>query len=137
MNTLARFRMLLFLTVAAGLGAAFLARTNAQDAVLKGQAAFGDWTGDHPGVRRLITTADIPKPYTSPSVRNTAKDVPQPAGAVLHTLPGFQVERLATGLGNPRMIRTAPNGDLFIANSGPGEILIMHGVGQPGTPQAP
>ena len=137
MNTLARNRILLLLIVTAGFGAAFLARGSAQEAVLKGQAAFGDWTFDHPGVRRLITAADIPKPYASPSARNNPKDVPQPAGSVLHALPGFQVERLASGLGNPRMIRTAPNGDLFIANSGPGEILIMRGVGQPGTPQAP
>lgn len=98
--------------------------------VLKGTAAFGDWHADRPGIMRLIIAADLPKPYASPSARNIPRIVTQPEGAWPQTLPGFKVERLATGLRNPRLIRTAPNGDIFIANSEANEILVMHGVGQ-------
>jgi len=98
--------------------------------VLKGTAAFGDWHADRPGVMRLITAADLPKPYASPSATNMPGMVAQPAGAWPQVLPGFKIERLTIGLRNPRLIRTAPNGDIFIANSGANEILVMHGVGQ-------
>lgn len=98
--------------------------------LLKGAAAFGDWRSDHPGVRRLITAADLPKPFATPSARNSPRVVPQPDGAWPQVLPGFKVERLATGLKNPRLLRAAPNGDIFIAESDPGIILVMHGVGQ-------
>jgi glucose/arabinose dehydrogenase len=102
----------------------------AAEPVLKGEAAFGDWRVDHPGVMRLITAADLPKPYASASARNQPRVVPQPEGAWPQVLPGFKIERLATGIKNPRLLRTAPNGDIFIADSGANQILVMHGVGQ-------
>jgi glucose/arabinose dehydrogenase len=98
--------------------------------VLKGDAAFGDWRSDHPGVVRLITAADLPKPYASASARNQPRVVAQPEGAWPQVLPGFKIERLATGIRNPRLLRTAPNGDIFIADSEANQILVMHGVGQ-------
>nr|HEV7954708.1 sorbosone dehydrogenase family protein [Candidatus Acidoferrales bacterium] len=98
--------------------------------VLKGDAAFGDWRSDHPGVMRLITAADLPKPYASASARNQPRVVAQPEGAWPQVLPGFKIERLATGIRNPRLLRTAPNGDIFIADSEANQILVMHGVGQ-------
>jgi glucose/arabinose dehydrogenase len=98
--------------------------------VLKGDAAFGDWRSDHPGVMRLITAADLPKPYASASARNQPRVVAQPEGAWPQVLPGFKIERLATGIRNPRLLRTAPNGDIFIADSEANQILVVHGVGQ-------
>ena len=38
---------------------------------------------------------------------------------------GFQVKLLASGLDYPRIIRTAPNGDIFIAESGAGSIRVL------------
>ena len=38
----------------------------------------------------------------------------------------------ADGLTNPRLIRTAPNGDLFVAESAPGEVRVFRGVGPDG-----
>jgi hypothetical protein len=40
--------------------AAFAQQAN--QPVLKGAAAFGDWRADRPGVRRLIKPEDLPKP---------------------------------------------------------------------------
>ena len=38
---------------------------------------------------------------------------------------GFQVSEFATGLRNPRKIVTAPNGDIFVAESMPGRIKVL------------
>lgn len=39
--------------------------------------------------------------------------------------PGFTVSLFATGLKGPRWLATAPNGDLFVAESGAGEVLTF------------
>ena len=41
---------------------------------------------------------------------------------VAESAPGFKVELYATGLDNPRLIRTAPNGDFFLPKAAPGDI---------------
>jgi len=48
---------------------------------------------------------------------------------------GFKVELYATGLGEPRQIRTAPNGDFFMADSHKGEIQIFRGRDKDGKPE--
>ena len=48
------------------------------------------------------------------------------------TLPGFKVEQFATGLENPRLMRMAPNGDIFLAESSPGKIIVIRGIGADG-----
>ena len=40
--------------------------------MLKGEAAFGDWHADKPGVRRLIKPEDLPKPFVTKSASNSA-----------------------------------------------------------------
>lgn len=110
------------------LGVAVLVCSSAfgADGLLKGQAALsGDWSTDAPGVRRLIKVKDLPLPYASKSVDNGPRVVARPRDAMPQTLPGFKVDLLATGLNNPRKIVTAPNGDLFVAEAGPGRILVL------------
>ena len=85
--------------------------------VLTGQGAAGDWSTDAPGVRRRITVKDLPKPFQSDSVRNGPKLVPRPEGALPLVPAGFRVEEFASGFKNPRLLRVAPNGDLFVAES--------------------
>jgi glucose/arabinose dehydrogenase len=92
---------------------------------LTGQGAFGDWSTDAPGVRRRITTADLPKPYATRSVDNGPKLVKRPANAWPQVPAGFKVEEVVTGLDNPRLIRTAPNGDVFVAESDPGRVRVL------------
>jgi len=50
-------------------------------------------------------------------------------------LPGFKVELYATGLDNPRLIRTAPNGDVFVAETRAGKIRIFRGITADGKPK--
>ncbi|HSY58203.1 MAG TPA: PQQ-dependent sugar dehydrogenase [Terriglobales bacterium] len=103
--------------------------------VLKGEGAYGDWKEDAPGVRRLITPADMPKPYATKSAENHANVVSRPDDAWPKALPGFKVDQILTGLNGPRLIRTAPNGDLFISESEKGQIRVIRGIGVDGKAQ--
>ena len=101
--------------VAVGITAA---QRNDNTAVLKGTAAFGDWREDKPGVRRLLTPQDLPAPMLTPSAANFSEIAPMPSGAKPIVPAGFTVEMIASGVKNPRVVRVAPNGDLFVADSG-------------------
>jgi len=95
------------------------------DSMLSGQGVHGTWTSDAPGVRHHITTSDLPGPYATPSVDNGPRLVSRPANAWPRVGAGFKVEQFLTGLDNPRLIRTAPNGDIFVAESSPGRIRVL------------
>jgi glucose/arabinose dehydrogenase len=96
--------------------------------VLTGQNAFTDAAHEAPGTRRHITVADLPAPAEDQSIDNTANVVPRPADAWPIAPKGFKVELYAANLDNPRELRTAPNGDIFLAESSDGEIKVFRGV---------
>jgi hypothetical protein len=99
---------------------------------------MGDWTGDAPGVRRKITVADLPPPDGSHSASNFPTVVSRPPGAQLHVPDGFKIEQFAAGLRDPRVLRTAPNGDIFVTESRANRIKVMRvkdGDGKPATTQ--
>jgi glucose/arabinose dehydrogenase len=96
---------------------------------------FADWRGQHPGLAHKITAADLPPPHATESVRNSPNLVPRPPGAMPQAPAGFKVGLYAEKLENPRLIRTAPNGDLFVVESRPGKVLVMRGIGPDGKPQ--
>ena len=48
---------------------------------------------------------------------------------------GFKVGEFATGLNNPRKIATAPNGDVFVAESEPGRIRVLRDADGDGKPE--
>jgi glucose/arabinose dehydrogenase len=93
--------------------------------VLGGAAAFGSWHDDAPGKRRHITADALPAPYASPSVGNTVRVVRPPADAKLKVPPGFEIKEFAGGLSGPRLLRVAPNGDLFVAETAAGRIRVL------------
>ncbi len=86
---------------------------------------YADWRGDAPGRRHRITPADLPAPYASQSADNYSKPAPRPAGRLPQAPPGFKLELFADDLENPREIRLAPNGDVFVSESGPGRIRVL------------
>lgn len=99
-----------------------LAQTDA--GLLVGTAAFGDWRADRPGTRRLIRPQDLPAPNLAQSVRNVVRTVHRTDQKPI--VPnGFEVNLFASGLAGPRIIRTAPNGDIFVAESGAGRISVL------------
>ena len=95
------------------------------NSLLVGKAAYGDWRSDAPGIRRYIRASDLPAPYASNSTANGAAVVGKPADAQLNVPLGFQVKLFASGLDQPRLIRVAPNGDIFIAESSAGRIRVL------------
>ncbi|QMV18162.1 sorbosone dehydrogenase family protein [Granulicella sp. 5B5] len=120
----------------------------AQQPLLTGQSAFTDWNQQSPGVRHKITLSDLPQPKPAEAVNNTAHIIPRPEGAWPQAPAGFKVTLYAGGdakpmqradnvehmhlsggtFTEPRLIRTAPNGDLFLADSGAGKIMVLRGV---------
>ena len=98
----------------------------AQPAPLRGPDAFGDWQRDKPGIVRLIRPGDMQKPGATPSAANASRVVPRPASATPQVPPGFKIELFAEGLSGPRIIRTAPNGDIFVVETRSGRIRVLH-----------
>jgi glucose/arabinose dehydrogenase len=103
--------------------------------VLVAPSAFGAWTADSPGVRRLITAADLPAPVNaaaSAGSTNFNSMVPRPPDAAPSVPAGFIVDTVALPKGavlsGPRRVRFAPNGDLFVAQSKNGTILVLRFV---------
>jgi glucose/arabinose dehydrogenase len=91
--------------------------------VLKGKAAVGGWQQDKPGLRRLLTPADLPP--VGKSVQNFSQTAPMPAGAKPLLPPGFSAELVASGIQSARTVRFAPNGDLFVADSKQNTVRVL------------
>jgi glucose/arabinose dehydrogenase len=131
----------------------------AQQPVLTGQAAFTDYNQQAPGVRHKITVADLPEPKPDEAVNNGPQLVARPDGAWPIAPPGFKVTLYAGGdykptaasssvnnqapsvpaapstFREPRLLRTAPNGDIFLSDSHGGKIFVLRGAGPDGKAQ--
>ncbi len=129
------FVLIATLFVASCAFAADKAKAPANSKVLTGQSAFTDAAHESPGIRRHVTVADLPAPAPEQSVDNGPPVSARPATAWPIAPKGFKVELYATGLDNPRLLRTAPNGDIFLAESESGKIRVFRGVGPEGKPQ--
>ena len=96
---------------------------------------FTDFRFEKPGKIRKITLRDLPAPFMTPSAGNGPKLVPRPENAWPQAPEGFKVELYASGLDEPRLIRTAPNGDFFVAESRAGDIRVFRGIKTDGKPE--
>ena len=96
---------------------------------------FTDYRMEKPGNVHHISATDLPPPYATTAVDNSARVASRPSNAWPQAPAGFKVELYAPNLRNPRLIRTAPNGDLFLAESGPGRILVFRGITSDGKAQ--
>lgn len=73
-----------------------------------------------------IQPSQLPPPGATRSSSNPPRMVPQPANVKLNLPPGFQISTWAEGdLENPRRLALAPNGDVFLADSESGRILVF------------
>ena len=133
-------------------GFAALSMPAGAQATLTGQAAFTDWNQQSPGVRHKITVADLPAPNPDEAVSNQPHVIARPANAWPIAPAGFKVTLYAGGdttpmqradnvehmtrssgtFTEPRLVRVAPNGDLFLSDSGAGEVIVLRGVGPDG-----
>jgi glucose/arabinose dehydrogenase len=126
---------------------------------ITGQSAYADWDAQKPGIRRKITVADLPAPAPGEAVDNGPQLVPRPEGAGPIAPAGFKVTLYAGGdfkptprssstdgkapsvpaapstFREPRLMRTAPNGDIFMSDSHGDKIFVLRGVGPDGKVQ--
>ena len=97
-----------------------------------------DWQRASPGDQHFITVADLAAPYATPSAGNFPTVVPRPANASLSVPAGFTVKQFASGLSNPRIVRVAPNGDIFVSETARNRIRVLRaddGADTPSTNQ--
>lgn len=114
------FRIVLVVSIATGLSAQ------------KDGSPFYDFHAEAPGNMHRIPLSQLPPPNATKSAVNPANMVPRPANAIPKTLPGFKVNLYAAGLDEPRELRAAPNGDIFLAESSKGEITVFRGIDKEG-----
>jgi len=98
-------------------------------------APFTDFRYEKPGTMRKITVNDLPKPFATQSAENGANVVARPDNVWPIAPEGFKVELFASGLDNPRWMRTAPNGDIFLAETDPGRIRVFRGMTSDAKPE--
>ncbi|WP_263368967.1 PQQ-dependent sugar dehydrogenase [Edaphobacter bradus] len=105
-------------------------------AVQTGSAAFIDYTKETPGACRHLTPADLPQPNTASSVTNGSTLVARVNNQLPQVPSGFTVQQYATGLNNPRLLATAPNGDIFVAEPAANNVVVLRGVDATGKAQS-
>ena len=98
-------------------------------------APFTDFRYEQPGQSHKITVQDLPEPAAQQSVGNSPGIVARPEKALPRVPKGFLVQLYASGLDHPRLIRTAPNGDFFLAESESGKIKIFRSLTKEGKPE--
>jgi len=90
-------------------------------------------------IRAQVTNGkkpQLPAPYATKSAGNAPNKTKPPAG-FLPTVPsGFRVNIFATNFKVPRWLAVAPNGDIFVADMGAGEIVILRDPQNTGGAQA-
>jgi glucose/arabinose dehydrogenase len=117
------------------------------------QAPFADYAQQKPGAPHKVTVADLPAPAQDQSVDNGPSLVDRPEGAWPQAPAGYKVTLYAGGdappmtraenkqqitqahegtFVMPRLIRTAPNGDLFLSDSQAGTVFVLRGTGPDG-----
>jgi glucose/arabinose dehydrogenase len=95
---------------------------------LAGPAALqSDWSQDRPGLCRQILPAELPA--VSASSVSKSKVVSRAEGALPRVPPGFAVNLVHQGASQLRLLRTAPNGDVFVAASTAGAIQVLRPSG--------
>jgi len=84
-----------------------------------------DWQRQAPGAQHHLSALDLADPYETKSIANGPQVVPPPTNAPLAVPPGFTARLFAKGMQNPRLVRTAPNGDIFVAETARGRLRIL------------
>lgn len=87
---------------------------------------YASWSVDAPGVLHRFAPSDTQPLIVTDPVLNFPTIVPQPADAHLAVPPGFQVQSLTAGLVGPRIMRFAPNKDIFVSEGKAGRVTILH-----------
>jgi glucose/arabinose dehydrogenase len=134
------------LTAAIGIAATLLLHAAKTDGmkVMTGSQAFTNTASLSPGQARRITAQDLPQPQPPGAVRGFMMMAAagfggggkRPENVVPKAPAGFRVDLYVSGgLTNPRQLRRAPNGDIFVADQGGGAVRIFRGITADGKPK--
>lgn len=85
-----------------------------------------DWRDDAPGRVHHFSAQNLPPPDAAGArASHPPAIVPCPPGFRPRLPAGFTAEPVLQGLDQPRTLRTAPDGTIFLAESGAGRILVF------------
>jgi cytochrome c2 len=88
-------------------------------------AGPADWKKDAPGRVHRIDLNTLPASFATASARNLPRVVRKPEGAKLSVPSGFHVEVFLEGVTGPRTMLVAPNGDVILAETKPGNLKVL------------
>lgn len=78
-----------------------------------------------PGQRIQIDPAQLPRPYATDAVDNSAELISRPDPPPFRLPPGFSANVFASGFSYPRWMTVAPNGDVFLALPRMGQVVLL------------
>ena len=123
----ARKAVVAYLGTLKGKGAVVAAPAPSPAPVVAAVPAAGDsnldWRKDAPGVRHHVDIATLPAPYATPATSNSPSVV-DASKAAPQVPAGFTVSSYVNDADHPRQLRVAPNGDLFVSESGKGQVVV-------------
>jgi glucose/arabinose dehydrogenase len=88
-------------------------------------AGNGARAADVPGQHFSISPASLPKPHATSAVDNSSQTIARPAGVMPKAPDGFAISIFASNVPHARWMAVAPNGDVFLAESDPGKIVVL------------
>jgi len=105
--------------------AAAVAPAPAPDATDKQRERAGSWDDNQPGRTYHFKPGDLAAPYATDSAGNSPRVQARPNGSMPTVMPGFAVSVFAQDADKPRVALRAPNGDVFLAATGAGEVKVL------------
>jgi hypothetical protein len=87
--------------------------------------AQSKWQDDAPGRVHRIDVAKLPAPFATESARQFPRITPKPDTAKLQLPPGFKIDVFTRDIEGPRVMRIAPNGDIFVAEEKSGRVKVL------------
>jgi glucose/arabinose dehydrogenase len=77
---------------------------------------------------------NLPPPFVTKSAGNSPHGEKGPAGFLPKVIPGFKVSLYAADFKVPRWLTVAPNGDIFVADTGARQVVILRDPKNTGSP---
>jgi glucose/arabinose dehydrogenase len=91
-----------------------------------------------PEVRAQVTNGqkpELPAPFESKSATNPAQEGKLPQGFMPAVPPGFKINIFAADFKGPRWMVLAPNGDIFLADTAAGKVVVLRDPQHTGSAQ--
>jgi glucose/arabinose dehydrogenase len=91
-----------------------------------------------PVLRAQVTNGkkpELPPPFASKSATNPAEEGKPPQGFLPTVPPGFKINIFAADFKGPRWMVIAPNGDIFLADTAAGKVIVLRDPQHTGSAQ--